>query len=242
VQKQKDQYQGFWVVSPRGQVLSAHHQVKNDKNWTNEVLVALAEGLRQAGPLTPRQVVVRELLPFRGKGTHEDGSVSIALYVRQLFAGKIMNQCVFDTLELNAQEWREFGPAEATVGHTWLVHRDVASKLSRCLSAQSDQSTMARPNEVTSVELRGTVQEIRRGVAVVTYEGHIAALHHHPFEKGKTSSSQARWLGIGTYDLAARQMRYLIMVGSGGRREFQPHDREEMPLKFVFEWQRRTSP
>jgi hypothetical protein len=243
VQKKKDQYQGFWIVTPQGDVLAAHHEVRNEKNWTGEVLAAINEGLRRAGPLPLRQVEPRELLPLRGKGVQEDGSVSLALYVRSFEKGRPANhQGVFDTIELTAQEWKEFVPPEATPGASWEISQTVASKLSRGLSFYSDQSTMPRPNEVTQVELIAKVAEVRRGVAIFTLQGQIAAVHTHPFEKGKTNRSQAQFLGVATYDLDGRDMRYLLLYGTGTYRNFQPYDRDVTPLGFVAEWQRRGGP
>ena len=46
--KQKSQYQGFWIISPDGKVLSAHHE-HSDKRWTEEVLTAIDAGIEKAG-------------------------------------------------------------------------------------------------------------------------------------------------------------------------------------------------
>ncbi len=242
VQKQKDQYQGFWIVTPTGTVLAAHQDVKNEKNWTNEVLAALRFGLERAGPLPPRQYEPRELLPYRGKGTQDDGSVSLALCVRGYREGRPSGQGAYDTIDLSAVEWRDFTPPDPEVGAVWKLSRAVASRFSRCLSDRSDQSTMPKPEEVTQVEMTGTVLDVRRGVAVLRYEGRLAAVHAHPFEKGKTNSGQGQLQGIGTYDIERREMRYLLLVGTGTYREFQPYDRNVTPLAFVVEWQRRNSP
>jgi hypothetical protein len=240
VQKKKDQYQGFWIVTSSAAVLSAHHEVRNEKNWTGEVLAALDEGLRRAGPLPPRQVEPRDILPFRGKGIHEDGSVSLALYVRSFEHGRPANhQGVFDTIELTVQEWKEFAPPAMEPGTSWRIAPEVASKFSRGLSYMSDQSTMPRPNEVTQVEVVARLQEVQRGVAILTLQGRLAALHTHPFEKGKTNSGKAKLLGIATYDLDAHEMRYLLMYGTGTYRHFQPYDRDVTALGLVAEWKRR---
>ncbi len=34
VQRQKDQYQGIWIVSPDGKVLAGHQNFKDSKTWT----------------------------------------------------------------------------------------------------------------------------------------------------------------------------------------------------------------
>lgn len=238
VQKKKYQYQGLWVVTAEGDILAGHHDVKDEKNWTAEVLQTLATALERAWPLTPRQVAPRELLPWRGKGTREDGSVDLALCVRGYVLGKPSGRGVYDTIDLTSVEWRDFNPPDPTVGTTWKLSRDVVSKFARCLSDKSDQSTMPRPHETTQAEMTGTVVEVRRGVAVLSFEGRLASVHAHPFQKGKTNSSQAQLQGLGTYDIGARRMRYLMLVGTGRYREFQPYDRDVTPLGIVVEWRR----
>jgi hypothetical protein len=242
VQAKKNQYQGFWIVSPAGEVLAAHHEYKSEKSWTNEVLAAVEQGLSRAGPLRPRHVEPRELLPWRGKGIQEEGRVSLALCVRQMSRGKPAGQGVFDTLDLSAREWKEFAPPEPTAGTKWRLAPALASKFTRCLSGLSDQSTMPRPEEATEVEFSATVEEVRSGIAIITYEGRLAAVHAHPFEKGRTNNTQARLVGIATYDIAAAEMRYLLMYGTGTYRHFQPYDREVTPLGIVVDWQRRGGP
>ena len=37
VQRQKDQYQGIWIVSPAGK-LAGHHEFKSRETWTREVV------------------------------------------------------------------------------------------------------------------------------------------------------------------------------------------------------------
>jgi hypothetical protein len=41
VRRQKDQYQGIWIVSPAGKVLAGHHEFQSRETWTKEVLDTL---------------------------------------------------------------------------------------------------------------------------------------------------------------------------------------------------------
>ncbi len=228
-------------MTPEGDVLAAHHKVHDEKNWTNEVLFALNDGVRRMRPLPPRQPEPRELLPFRGKGVQEDGSVSLALHVRSLTQGRpSLHHGVYDTVDLTAAQWKEFAPPDSAVGTSWRLPKEVFSQFSRGLSSISDQATMPRPGDVFQGELVGKVVDVRRGALVITYDGQIAAVHLHPFVQGKSNGGKAQLQGIGTYDLEARELRYLLLLGTGASRELQPTLGESVPLGFAVEWQRRA--
>jgi hypothetical protein len=56
IQRQKDQYQGIWIVSPAGKVLAGHHEFKSRETWTQEVLETANAAVKSFGPLPPRQI------------------------------------------------------------------------------------------------------------------------------------------------------------------------------------------
>lgn len=91
IQAQKDQYQGIWIVSPEGKVLSGRHDYKDFENGARELLETIDAGLAAFGPVTPRREpsaqTITDLLPLRGTGTRPDGGVELALYVRQVLGG-----------------------------------------------------------------------------------------------------------------------------------------------------------
>ena len=63
VQRQKDQYQGIWIISPQGKVLAGHHDIKSHETWSQEVLDTLDVSLKAFGPVSPRQVKPTNPLP-----------------------------------------------------------------------------------------------------------------------------------------------------------------------------------
>jgi hypothetical protein len=69
VQRQKDQYQGIWIVSPAGKVLAGHHEFRSRDTWTQEVLDTANTALKTFGGVLPRHVKSADPLPFRGHGT-----------------------------------------------------------------------------------------------------------------------------------------------------------------------------
>jgi hypothetical protein len=101
IQRQKDQYQGIWIVSPDGKVLAGRHDYADFENGARELLETIDTALKAFGPVAPRRVrttgttagqtisaeTISELLPFRGQGVRDDGAVDLALYVRQVLGG-----------------------------------------------------------------------------------------------------------------------------------------------------------
>src|SRR5438552_11533057 len=74
VQRQKDQYQGIWIVAPEGKVLAGHHTIKNHKTWSQEVIETMDAALVSFGPVGPRSEKPANPLPDRGHGVQTEGS------------------------------------------------------------------------------------------------------------------------------------------------------------------------
>jgi hypothetical protein len=101
VQRQKDQYQGVWIVSPEGEVLAGIHDYQSVRDqeklklgsgevrklMAQELLAVIDEALATFGPVTARSVKADEPLPYRGRGVQADDSVTLAIYVRQMLGG-----------------------------------------------------------------------------------------------------------------------------------------------------------
>ncbi len=238
--KQKQMYQGMWIVDNDGKVLAAHGQFEEDRaKWARQVDELLAEGLKKFGAkLSAREPEKKDLLPFRGKGVQAEGKVTLALSTRYVHQGKGLDFGVFDTIHLSAEQFAEFAPPKAKKGETWTVTKETASQFSRCLSVFSDQSHMPLPREVTDVAFTGAVAEVKDGKATLTFAGRIAAVHEHTFLKGKTNSGKATLRGIAVYDVAKQEMLSLHAVLEGTYRQFQPYDKEDNPLAACVEWVR----
>jgi hypothetical protein len=238
--KQKQMYQGMWIVDNDGKVLVASGQFEEDrKKWTRQVDDLLDEGIRKFGATAPRRVPEKkDLLPYRGKGVQEGGKVTLALSTRYVHQGKGQDFGSFDTIHLSDLQFAEFAPPKTKVGTTWTISKDTASQFSRALSVFSDQSHMPLPREVTDVQFVGTVAALKDGIATLTYTGRIAAVHDHTFLKGKTNSGKANLRGIAIYDVEKKEMRSLRAVLEGTYRNFQPYDKEDNPLAACVEWMR----
>ena len=232
VQRQKDQYQGLWLIAPDGRVLAAHHAPRSPETWTAEVRQTIRSALAAITLPTPRTDVRRGLLKDRGRAVHSDGSVRLALSVRLIFQGKPEGEGAFDGIRLSAPDWSEFLPPDSTPGRSWTIPERVVRAFSRCLSPASDQSTMPRPEEVTDVSLTGKVIEVFAGRARILYTGRIAAAHAHD---GKSSSSHARFTGLGTYDVSSRSLVSLTLLAEGIHGAPPPYP-EDRPIAAAIEW------
>src|SRR3954454_10218873 len=128
VQKQKPNYQGLWVVSPQGKVLSAHQDMTTMADprgkWTKSALADLGAGLKASGPVTPRRVEKFQSLPHRGVGTQPDGRVTLAVTDRWVFVKDLsrdaprdaLGATVLDSISLSAGEWKGLAPEDAKAG------------------------------------------------------------------------------------------------------------------------------
>ena len=235
-QKQKAQYQGFWILTPEGKLLSAHHD-HSDKRWTEEVLAAIDEAIEKAGPIRPRNREPKDVLPDWGKGVQKDGRVTLAIWTRYFFEGRGIATGAIDAVTWSAKEWQEFAPPDPKA-KSWRIPAKMAVEFSRCLSTVSDKSSMPTPEEVTEVDLNGSVSRVQDGIATLSYTGYIAALHTEPFNKKYVHTAKATLRGVGTYDIAKKEMVSLLWIFEGTTRlveETSPH-----PLAAVVEWRRNA--
>lgn len=238
VQKQNKNYQGFWIVTPEAKVLSAHQDYRSAKTWVEDARAQIQAGIAAFGSIPPRQAKWRDPYPFRGRGVQPDGRVTLAVYIRHAHGGRPQGEGALDSIHLTPKQWEGFVPPEPAPGKGWSVPDEVARQLAKCLSPLSDQSVMPRPNEVKEVELIGNVRYIEGGMASLTFSGEIAAVHKHPFRKGKINRSSARIRGLGTYDLKAKRLLTLGLALEGVFYDHAPYDRQPHPFLAGVEWRR----
>lgn len=242
IQRQKDQYQGIWIVSPEGRVLAAHHEVRNHARWADEVLATIDAGLRAFGEVAPRPVAPEALLPQPGVGRRADGGVVLALSARYLHEGRPDGPPVIDRLSLSAADWAGLAPAPAALRtlaqqqRPWRVPEAVARQLCRGLSPVSDRSTMPEPEDVTAVELIGTVRGDRGGEPWIEYAGSIAAVSTRD---GRTRRAEARIEGALRYRGGTPSELHLLLHGV--YRDAPPYDAPR-EIGALFEWRATAAP
>ena len=257
VQRQKDQYQGIWVISPAGKVLAGHHEIKSHETWTQEVLETADAALKTFGPVSPRQVNATNPLPSRGHGVQPDGSVCLAIHARQMLGGgrqavpagvpdsrlwlwdgtlRRDGPTVIDSLTLDAEQWSAVSPPKTEPGTTWSVPDSVARQFCRVLVPSSDQSAMPRPADAKLARLTATVESVEGERVRIRLTGAWDAVHLIEGDATRPIRGTATADGFAVYDLSRKSLQSLLLVFSGtyGR----PNDDSVCATGAVAEWQR----
>lgn len=268
IQRQKDQYQGIWIVSPDGKVLAGKHEYKDFKNGARELLDTIDAGLKAYGPVKPRPIDTKRppsaqtlatVLSSRGIGVRADGSVALALYVRQVLGGgrtsmppgiesgrawlwdgpfRTDGPAVIDTVSLGPAGWRAFAPAQVKAGARWSVPEKVAREFTRLLTASSDQSGMPRPDDATLAKLECEVESVSGNEVRIRLSGQWKMTHAIEGDRRRLLHGEARARGVAIYDTASATMRSLLLVFDGTVR----HGRADAPPNrtgAVAEWSAR---
>jgi hypothetical protein len=256
VYKETAQYQGLWVVSPGGKVLSSHQEMNELSNaqgrWSKKVLADLEAGLKAFGPVKPRHASRVLSLPYRGTGSQPDGRVTLAVFDKWVIVKDLTREpdpnalgaTSLDSIVLQADEWASLAPRTAVPGSSWIIPEATARKFYKLLSPTD--TVFRDPKEVTSVRLRGRVERTENGTAYLTYEGGLAGTHHgtrNEAKEGKQCSSEATLLGgVGIWDVQARKLLSLMLVFDGRFRNYAPYD--DPPTRFgaVVEWRQDPPP
>jgi hypothetical protein len=262
IQRQKDQYQGIWIVSPDGKVLAGRHDYADFNHGARELLETIDAGLQAYGQVKPHRVrpngttagrtlsaeTICDFLPFRGQGVRSDGSVDLALYVRQVLGGgrhtiplsvepdrawlwdgqyRPDGPPVIDTIALSAAQWRTFSPTVVESGAGWSVPEQVAREFTRLLTASSDQSAMPRPEDATLAELQCMVESVTDAGARIRLSGRWEMVHHVEQDKNRTLHGAATARGVAVYDTKTRLLRSFLLVFDGtirhGRSDASPN-------------------
>jgi hypothetical protein len=260
VQRQKDQYQGIWIVSPDGTVLAGHHQFKSDKTWTQEVIETTDAALKAFGNVAPREAKRTRPLEFRGHGNQSDGSVCLAIYARQMMGGgrasapagtadsrlwiwdgklRPDGPIVIDSLTLNAEDWASFSPPQNRPGTTWPISNAVARRFCRVLVPSSDQSAMPLPDDARAATLTASIDSVDGDLVRIRLSGDWEALHLIEGDSARPVRGVATAEGLAVYDLKRHVMQSFLLVFRGTYG--QPTDESVCANGAVVEWQRELT-
>ena len=217
VQKQMDQYQGFWVISPEGKALGINYDRKNDPSVSEnrQVSIMLENGLKSFGSLKPRDVRPTDLLPYRGKGIRPDGSVTLALYGRLLHNGQSDGPMMLDSVTLGAFDWEHFVPAQKSEGQRWAIPDPIARSLALSVLSPGDSGGQFRPEDFVQAELQAKVESIKGGKARILLSGKWRAEGLYGGEKGHPHAASATADGFAVYDMEKKSMRSVFLLFSG---------------------------
>jgi hypothetical protein len=234
--RQKDQYQGIWIVSPDDKVLGGGDFGYKD---APKLLADMDAALKSFGRVEPRKVQRQEPFPFRGVGVHPDGSVDLALYRCFLHQGKPDGPHLRDTLRLTKEEWAALTPPKLVVGAEWVITENVSRKLVRPFCLNTMGGDLPGPEDAKVARLTAKVEAIEDGRARICLAGTFEALK---LLKEKTLSYRgtATAGGIAEFDVKEKTLSSVLIVFQG---EYQQGDKPESQKGRTFgavaEWQRK---
>jgi hypothetical protein len=240
VGKQKDQYQGVWIVSPADKVLGGGDF---EYRGAPKVIATLDAALKAFGPVKPRNAKRQEPFPFRGVGVHPDGKVDLALYRCYLHLGKPDGPHLRDTLPLEKAEWSAFVPPRLVAGTEWKIPADVAKKLVRPFCLNTLGGGMPGPEDAKLAQLSAKVEAVKDGQARIRLTGTFEAVKLFK-EQNLSFRSTATATGFAEYDLKEKALSSFLVVFQGAYQQgAHPETRIARPFGAVAEWHRKsTSP
>jgi hypothetical protein len=251
VQRQKDQYQGIWVVAPDGNALAREHDFDRrglsgaeiNSKLIRATLDMLDEGLTAFGPVKPRAVKPTEQLPYRGVGVKPDGNVDLAIYRRALHQGKADGPCLRDTLTLRKDEWAALAPPRPARGTEWVIPEAAARRLVRPLvyNTLGSPGVMPGPDDAKRAQLTARVEAVEDGRMRIRLTGTFEAIKVFKDEPQLSYRGAATAEGIAVYDVKQKAMSSLLLVFDGTYQQgARPEARPGRPVGAVIEWRERT--
>jgi hypothetical protein len=223
-----------------------------------ELVAVIDQALKEFGPVTARTVRADDPLPCRGRGVQPDGSVTLAVYVRQMLGGgkdsapasvpasrlwlwegrlRPDGPSVIDSLRLGAKDWAAFTPPQTEPGTTWSVPAAVARQFCRVLIPSSDQGWMPRPDDAKQARLTATVESLKDGVARIRLAGAWEAVHVYEGDPKRPIGGAAVAEGLATYDLNQKAVQSLLLVFRGTHGPSRG-DNGQCATGAVVEWRR----
>jgi hypothetical protein len=223
--------QGIWIASPEGKVLAFHYfQVKSGESpaqskarWVQETLSAMDAGLQAFGPVEARKLQARDPMPDRGCGYCSTG-VRLAIYARFLKDGRPDGDPVVDSVTIPAEEWKAFGPKDATVGATWTIPEATARRLAPVLSPITDSIYSPQAADAKLAQFQARVQSVEPERIWIRYTGNLESLHYRDGDPKLPIRAAAAAEGFGEWDRTQNRMTALVLVFRGSYRNVPPWD------------------
>jgi hypothetical protein len=246
-QTKKVQYQGLWLVTADGQLLSyTCGEGLPEVEVTKLVRRELQAGLEKFGPVTSREFVPSSALQYRGVGVRADGSVTLAVTDKQIIEGAAKSTIArsygkltyIGEVTLSAEDWAALAPAEASPGSRWTVSQTVGRQFFTLLSPYDTK--FKSPDQVAEVQLAGQVRSVHDGIAYLTFSGRIAGKFTATgnWAGHELFTTMKMVYGIGAYDVEARRMLALKWLWEGAYSNFYRPPYRGQPEHFgaVVEW------
>ena len=238
VGRQKDQYQGVWIVSPDDKVLAGDDYGYKD---APKLLAGMDAALKAFGPVEPRKARRQEPFPFRGVGVRPDGNVDLALYRCYLHQGKPDGPHLRDTLSLKKEELTALTPPRLVAGAEWVIAEDVARKLVRPFCLNTLGGDMPGPEDAKVARLTAKVEAVEAGRARIRLTGTFEAVKLFK-EESLSFRGTATAAGVALFDVKEKTLTSVLLVFQGEYHQgARPQTQKGRPFGAVAEWQRKQT-
>lgn len=213
--------QGLWVVTPDGKTLSFDYHKpdsklnykQNQEKWLTGTQTMLAEGVKAAGELKPRNVRAVNPFPDRGLGLTKDGGARLAATVIGLRNGKQDGSPAVDSAILTKEEWAAFAPPGGKT--EWTLPEAAMKKFAVALAPVTDSIYVPMAKDVTRAEVSAKVFREENGVAVIRLTGKWESKHNRDGNAKFPIAASATGDGIAMYDTAKKEMAAVLFVLKG---------------------------
>ena len=224
---------GVYAAMADGTQLGLVYTLPNEGK-AEHMMKMLREALSKAGPVTPRKVTAARINPDRGVGARPDGSVRLALSVRNIEGDKPFGSPIFASIYLTAAEWAVLVPKEGKPGERYQLPEAVARQFAEAISGQSNLEYLIRAQDATSAALAAEVLPAQAdGSILVRLVGNVAGTRAYLNDAKQPMGGKTSIEGILTLD-AQKKPRKLIMLFDG---TFKPPWGSEKPVGGVVDWQ-----
>jgi hypothetical protein len=238
--------QGLWAVTPDGKVLGFHYHrpkpgesyAEGQKRWVRETVEMARTAAKEAGPVTPWNGKGRpDPLADRGRGFDAEEGIRLALTVTSQRNGRTDGSPVWDSILLDAEKWKAFGPpaGTATVGQTWAAPEAIARTFTPALSPMTDPIFSPTPSDAKTAKITAKVSRIGTDGVVVRYTGEWATAHNRDGDPKFPIRTAATGEGVGVFDGQTGKIAALVWLVKGNYRNSPPDDQPRSTAA-VIEW------
>jgi hypothetical protein len=212
IRKQNNTYQGLWFVTPDGKVLGQIQSRYNDANL--QAARAALEKWKAVVSEPPQPLPERVVHAFDGLPPVAADSLRFSVFVRRLNSVGEDGFPAYDHVDLSADEWRSFIPAESPVGSRRAVSQSVLRKIALTFWPEA-LSDPIRPNEIKSVEMTATLASVANDEWMVELSGKVGIDGNSVWGNRPRRTYQAALRGVLRYRPSEGKLTALRLIADG---------------------------
>jgi hypothetical protein len=235
IRQQDNTYQGIWFVTPDGKVLE-----QAQSRYTEPYLTAAQSALETWQTLNraaSKPLPSRATDSFDGLPAVAEGNLRLSVFVRRLNSPED-GLPAYDHVDLTADEWRSFIPAQATAGARGEVAQTALRKMALTFwpDALSDP---IRPKEIKAVEMTATLDKLSEDEWHVRLTGKVSIEGNSIWGSRPRRTYYATLRGVARYRPSERTLTALRIVADGSWHVEESFGKISAPgrLGVVIEWQ-----